>query len=67
MILNLDEEQTLIDSSIAEVLKNEYSFQQRTYSLESSQGVNPALWNQFAELGSEEQIKTKLNRLGRTF
>lgn len=51
MLLNLDEEQIQIDSSFVEVLKNEYSFQQRTNSLESSLGINPTLWNQFAELG----------------
>ena len=51
MLLNLDEEQSLIDSSVVDMLKNEYSFQQRRYSLESASGVNEAIWKQFADLG----------------
>lgn len=51
MQLHLNEEQNQIESSVADVLSNEYSFTQRLKSIQSRDGINPEVWKQFAGLG----------------
>ena len=51
MQLSLNQEQTQIAASVADVLSNEYTFTQRIQSLTSSGGLNAPLWQKFANLG----------------
>ncbi|MGI9345888.1 MAG: acyl-CoA dehydrogenase family protein [Gammaproteobacteria bacterium] len=51
MNLTLNEEQKALESSIARVLQDRYSFEQRHAILTSQQGYSSDLWGQYAELG----------------
>lgn len=51
MLLCLTELQEMIESSVLEVLGNEYDFNRRARSLVAEDGVVPQVWQAFAEMG----------------
>lgn len=51
MLLSLSEMQEMIESSVLEFLANEYDFLKRPNSLKAANGIAPAIWASFAEMG----------------
>lgn len=51
MLLSLTDLQAMIETSVVEFLDHEYDFLKRRDSLKSPDGINPLIWNSFAEMG----------------
>ena len=51
MDFNFTEEQGMIRDSLSRLIREQYDFETRRTAVNSDAGWNPAMWNQFAELG----------------